>query len=1309
MPGSPKLLRAADGTSASLGVDICELGAKLWAEEIAKARKVGKKPSLFMVWMRLAPLQWWLGTALGFVCGVTSNLARPLLLRELILALDPDNYSIEAACGLSAAFAVLCAFESWARNMSRYEMGDCAPLMCVSAAIQMVAQKSTVLNVGASTEGAETALVGNDLFRLADMMGVFPQGMVAMGSLVGGTIMLLWLIGWVSLLGLAVMIFGVIVSARLQVRAKKLVGKMYGAADKRIAICREIVDGSKVVKLQVWEDAYLQRIDAARTAELKFHRRYRILVIICVAIGRSSPMAGAAVAFAVFSRFSALRTETILPALSIFQTLRLPFILIPLVLQLSAVVSVSIRRIGNYLSLPEQPVRQQAAKGGDAVSGGTAAVLSFRAAAVGWPHKERTQQRTQRQQAAAGAAAAPKATYTKAQVGEAAEEDAPAYDVVVSADVVVHPGELVALVGPVGSGKSTMLAAAWGEAVVAGGEVRGPSTIGVVRQRAFTIAGTLADNVLMGRARDEARLKSVLAQSAMEQDLETLPLRLETEVGERGVTLSGGQQQRLALARALYATPELLLLDDPLSAVDARTQRTLISSLTAYVKPSTAGEGTAGDGTAGDGTAGDGTGVRRAALVALNQLHLVPSFDRVIEIGDGKILRNCTAGEYLASKGLSSNVEGQQTVDDVADIVEAAAPSPSLGSGGAPLQKPRGTDTNKAAAAANNGAAPGPGVQRLISAEKKREGQMGSRLMLTYLRAMGWGGFSVYFLLYLLSYAAVAMTDYILSLWSSSADTLTVAQSNSYLVAFLGLAAGQIVVMLSTSITWSVNSIRASRNIHHSTISRLIHAPVSWFEASPSGRVMSRFSADLGVCDMQMWQDIDTVYQLCGFFAVSLILVGVQSRGVLAGPCVLILLAFYALLQVTDRSTREVKRLSNNAAAPILSAMNELKQGAPVVRALGVEAFMARRVRSSVSRWAGLSYYHKALNVWGAQVILLSSCFLTLAATLYFVGSRDPTRDTAIAALGMTYSGAVPYFANITASLYAQMRQSMTAFERLLEYLELPQEPERRLKGDPAAGTWPASGSIEFDQVCLRYRVGLPLALDTFSARIAARERVGIVGRTGAGKSTLMLALFRLVDYEAGAVRIDGVEIRSLGLDATRKAITIIPQEPVLFSGTVAHNLDPFEASTEQKREEAISRARLPASMLSLQVEKGGANLSAGERQLLCFARAMLQPRPIMMLDEATSNLDSASDDAMQKLLRSEFRDLTLLTIAHRLQTIIDYDSIVVLGKGKLLERDAPSVLLATEGGVLRGLADALGESAAEDLRAKAGQGLKHK
>jgi ABC-type multidrug transport system fused ATPase/permease subunit len=320
--------------------------------------------------------------------------------------------------------------------------------------------------------------------------------------------------------------------------------------------------------------------------------------------------------------------------------------------------------------------------------------------------------------------------------------------------------------------------------------------------------------------------------------------------------------------------------------------------------------------------------------------------------------------------------------------------------------------------------------------------------------------------------------------------------------------------------------------------------------------------------------------------------------------------------------------------------------------------------------------------------------------------------DPALAGLALTYAYVLPYYVSIVAALYTGARTSLTALERLLEFLKLPQEPPQVLepevvvstmgKGPAKDATWPPHGRLEFRDVSVRYQPGLPLVLDTVSFVVNARQRCGIVGRTGAGKSTLMLALFRLIEPAGGSISIDGVNLLELGLAKARSCTTIIPQEPVLFKGTIKHNIDPFGESSDAAMVDAIRRARLPAEILDVEVDKGGTNLSAGERQLLCFARAMLQPRRLLVLDEATSNLDRASDAAIQELVRSEFESSTLLTIAHRLVTIIDYHKILVMGGGKILEHGPPLELLDTPGSVLAGFVEALGDTEAARLRAHA-------
>ena len=285
------------------------------------------------------------------------------------------------------------------------------------------------------------------------------------------------------------------------------------------------------------------------------------------------------------------------------------------------------------------------------------------------------------------------------------------------------------------------------------------------------------------------------------------------------------------------------------------------------------------------------------------------------------------------------------------------------------------------------------------------------------------------------------------------------------------------------------------------------------------------------------------------------------------------------------------------------------------------------------------------------------------------------------------------------------VRTSFAAFERMLQYLELPLEPPHTQPTDPSQEKWPRGGGIQFKNVSLRYRPGLPLALSDFTAELLPGQKCGVVGRTGAGKSTLVLALFRLVEPTSGSIMVDGVDTLRMGLRTLRKAIAIIPQDPVLHQGTVAHNLDPFGRTDHSVLRDALRRSQLSESMLDQEVSKGGTNLSSGERQLLCFARSLLYDASILVLDEATSNLDEKSDAALQKLLRVEFASYTVLTIAHRLITVIDYHKLIVMGNGKLLEHGSPKDLLEKEGGVLKSMAKALGEAAQSALKQKCATG----
>ena len=368
---------------------------------------------------------------------------------------------------------------------------------------------------------------------------------------------------------------------------------------------------------------------------------------------------------------------------------------------------------------------------------------------------------------------------------------------------------------------------------------------------------------------------------------------------------------------------------------------------------------------------------------------------------------------------------------------------------------------------------------------------------------------------------------------------------------------------------------------------------------------------------------------------------------------------------------------------------------------MGLQPFFTSRLAAFADDWSNFNYLFKTIQNWGAHVTNYIICLIGAATAFYLMVTRSD-RSAEIAGLMMTYSLMLPYFVSTCSHHFMQLRTAMASLERLLEYLTLPQEAAHSLSSDPKPAAWPARGRIEFHDLVIRYRPELPPAIDGLSATVEGGAKAGIVGRTGAGKSSLILALFRLVEPSGGSISIDGVDVASLGLDRMRAAMTIIPQDPMLHKGSVKHNLDPFGVHTEEQMRGALRHTKLDEGMLTAEVEKGGSNLSSGERQLLCFARALLQRRPILILDEATSNLDAASDARIQAVLRVEFDGTTLLTIAHRLLTVIDYDEILVMGSGKLVEHGPPATLLRADDGALATMVKALGESGAAELRAKA-------
>ena len=797
---------------------------------------------------------------------------------------------------------------------------------------------------------------------------------MGVASLIGGICFLLIVdVGAVALTGLGMMVAVLIVSSKLAAQSKGYSKAMLGAADATVGALREMVDGAKVVKLQSWEPSYRDLIQRRREAELEHLRKIRLVTVVTMGMGRASPILANLVTFVVlFLTTGNFSAAVVLPTMQVFQSLRVPFIVLPMGLPMLVQIGVAAKRIATHLILPDQPpialldpsAPEDALLAVESASLGWAKALADEVAAAPPPKEKSGKEEDKKKKkavvvgkgtlakstavkvemisttttddasvpaepsaaapaSAAPASAAPSSAAPSPPASPPPTADAPAATDTAAAEEFTVPlrdvtlsvrrGELVAVAGSVGSGKSTLLAACWGEALVLKGSLRsrvvGGKDVGVMLQRPFIIGGTVLENILMGREHDAARMAAVIREAALEEDLAQLPDGERTHVGERGVTLSGGQQQRVAVARALYGQPLLLLADDPLSAVDARTQSALLATFSAFAR---GGQG-------------------RSILCALNQPHHLAAFDRVVQI-DG------TGALQEGAPPKRSAIKGDDTIDSLPGVVVSptiAADAASKPPDEAAKKKPQGSAVSSVATS-STAQKPALGMK-----ESKEDGGFDGSLVTTYLRSMGGHVVATYYVVLACSYAAYITGDMFLTRWIGAsrppeallanatlaevqaADAQAAIQYDAslvYLAVYAGCSIVHVLLLVGSSAIWAYGGVRASRSLHSGTIGRLALAPLWWYDATPGGRIMSRFTSDIGVVDMQACTRWGLTHRLdeahtrlqapqalllapCSLLLCSLLLCSLLLCSLLLAPCSLLLACHGPLLRLVHRSS----------------------------------------------------------------------------------------------------------------------------------------------------------------------------------------------------------------------------------------------------------------------------------------------------------------------------------------------------------------------------------------------------------------------
>ncbi|XP_047033956.1 ATP-binding cassette sub-family C member 4-like isoform X2 [Helicoverpa zea] len=859
-------------------------------------------------------------------------------------------------------------------------------------------------------------------------------------------------------------------------------------------------------------------------------------------------------------------------------------------------------------------------------------------------------------------------------------------DDVANLELTIFAGSLTTVIGAVGSGKSTLLHMVLSELPCSSGTMQTNGSVSYASQDPWLFVGSVRQNILFGQTFQKSRYMEVCKVCALERDISLFPHGDKTIVGERGVSLSGGQRARINLARAVYKEADIYLLDDPLSAVDTQVAKHIFERcIKRYL-------------------------ANKTVVLVTHQLQFIKSVDQVVILDKGKIIANgafdeLDENELKIIKLMNENVrevhedENMQGVQSTSMLFQQSTLS---------------LHRRHWSMMLDNSCA-----DQKPEAEAQTIGRVQGSVYREYFMAGApFCFFIIVCFLFLLAQFCASACDYWISLWSNVEDRLSGDPTTDVLIwAEWGLGRREFVYIFGiiTLATIMVALIRAffffslcmksSIKLHDQMFESISRSPMSFFHSNPSGRILNRFSKDMGAVDEMLPQAMIDCFQIILNLA-GVLLVILMTDITLSIPIAAAMVIFYIFRVIYIRTTGAVKRLEGITRSPVFGHVNATILGLATIRSFGAEFLLAEEFdRHQDLHSAAWYLFITCSRAFGYFLDLICLMFI-MCVTFSCLMKTD--MDGSNVGLAITQSISLTGIFQWGMRQSAEMENQMTSVERVLEYTKLPQESGLRSSQDkkPPAD-WPAEGAINFDNLSLKYSPDGSYVLFKLNVSIRPREKIGIVGRTGAGKSSIIQALFRLA-YLEGTVTIDGVDITSIGLHDLREKLSIIPQEPVLFSGTIRKNLDPFDQYPDALLIKALNNVELQAEgdedSLYKQVAEGGSNFSVGERQLVCLARAIVHNDKILVLDEATANVDAQTDKLIQTAIRLHFNQCTVLTVAHRLNTIIDSDKILVLDAGRLMEFDHPHILLQNKKGYFRKMVSETGMNMASLLHKQAAQ-----
>ncbi|THH32362.1 hypothetical protein EUX98_g1802 [Antrodiella citrinella] len=1114
--------------------------------------------------------------------------------------------------------------------------------------VTAVYQKALVLSHDGRGDSSSVNLMSVDATRMQDLC---TYGLIAISGpfqITLAFISLYGILGWPAFVGVAIMIFSIPLNTLIARALKRMQEKQMKNRDQRTRLMTELLSNIKSIKLYAWENAFIRKVLAVRNdQELRMLRKIGIATSLNGSLWSGIPLLVAFSSFATAALTSdtPLTSDRIFPAISLFMLLQFPLAMISQVTSNIIEAMVSVKRLSDFFKADElqADARQLVTKTKKLMKGDE--VLSITNGEFYW---------------------------SKSGAAPTLED----------VNVTVKKGELVGILGRVGAGKSSLVSAIIGEMTRTEGEVRLSGCISYAPQTPWIMSASVRDNIVFSHEYDEAFYNLVLDACALRPDLELMPEGDMTEVGEKGITLSGGQRARVSLARAVYARADLVILDDVLAAVDSHVARHVFDNV---IGP-------------------NGLLATKARILVTHSISFIKQFDQIVYLRRGLILESGSYenlinneqselyklvrghGSHSASgvstpfTGGASSTPSSETAVNSSELTEERLEGVTE-----KLQLQRKKSFTKAVL---SNTPPIRGTQSDgITKEHSEHGRVKNDVYLKYIEATSkFGSIAFVITTLLVQLASLAANNTLRSWGEHNRESGDNTGLGHYLMGYGLFSLGSVFMgALSSIILWVFCSIRSSKHLHDSMLHGVLRAPMSFFEQTPTGRIVNLFSRDVYVVDSILARVIQNVIRTTCTAGVIVWVIGYSFPLFLVS--VPFLSWFYVRVMIYYLSTsRELKRLDAVSRSPIFAWFAESLNGISVIRAFNQQSVFTTNISRRVDRNQICYLPSISVNRWLAiRLELVGATIIFVAAVLAISALITTGVDAGLVGFVLSYALGATGALNWLVRSLSEVEQNIVSVERILHYTDLEPEAPAEI-ADAVPEDWPRKGEVEFRNYSTRYRPELDLVLKDISFTVQHKEKIGICGRTGSGKSSLLLSLFRIIEPASGTIFIDGVDITKIGLFDLRSAISIVPQSPDMFEGSIRENIDPTGAYQDAEIWVALEHSHLKQFVESLPegldalVREGGSSLSAGQRQLLCFARALLRKVSQMMyvLDEATSAVDLETDHAIQAIIRGpQFKDVTMFTIAHRLNTILESDRVLVLGAGQILEFDSPKNLLA--------------------------------